>query len=84
MIYDITMRAILIAITILTFLSIQTPFTYAQVEDSNQLIEMEEGTTEDIEEVVQPSVSPILIIISLIGIGLFLFLGYTLIKRFNL
>ena len=88
MIYDITMRAILIAITILTFFSIPIDLTYAQIEDSNQFMEIEERNVQEIESEIEnvPQIytSPFLIILSLIGIGLFLSLGYNLIKRFNL
>ncbi|PKN02775.1 hypothetical protein CVU76_01960 [Candidatus Dojkabacteria bacterium HGW-Dojkabacteria-1] len=82
------MRIFMIAITIFFLFSFPLSQSYAQIEDSDQFVEIEERTTEevdaDIPVVTQPSVSPVLIILSLIGIGLFLSLGYNLIKRFNL
>lgn len=78
----------MIAMTIFVFLLAPVSYTFAQMEGLEQNIEIEESTTEEIEteisEIVKPSISPISILVSLIGMSLFLSLGYILIKRFNL
>ncbi len=78
----------MIAITIFFLFSFSISYSHAQIEDPDQFVEIEETTTEeidtDISVITQPSVSPLLIIVSLIGISLFISLGYNLIKRFNL
>jgi len=84
MIYDITMKKFMIAMTIFVFLLVPVSYTFAQVENLDQKIEIERNSTEEIQDIAQPSISPILILLSMIGIGLFLSLGYILIKRFNL
>lgn len=89
MIYDITMRTVIIAISILfLLLFFALGNTYAQ-EESNDVVEItQEENTEsesvDVPEITSPTISPFSILFSFVAITLFLSLGYTLIKRFNL
>jgi hypothetical protein len=83
------MRTVIIAICILPLISFSLlGYTYAQ-EESTDLVESTqqeviESEPVQTENITSPTVSPFSILFSFIAIALFLSLGYTLIKRFNL
>ncbi len=90
MIYDITMRTVIIAICILPLISFSLlGNTYAQeestdvIESTQQEVVMESEPIQT-QEIISPTISPFSILFSFIAIALFLSLGYTLIKRFKL